>query len=288
MNLLEDLIELIKRELTAEGSQFTPPESGDDLVGFLGRYYEYRARSIDRCKRKVLVSNELKASSKWVTHQAALLNLKKLVEDGSDLRPYQTKRIEDFDEGDYLFSDWSIHHLHLGPHTKGNDYAARTGDLLFATMLRDRSHFISVMNHHSFSELELLEIIEANWPDYIDNFTLHRVVKVEKVLTSSDIAKLRKAHINPVIQLRSGRVLTGPGGGVRTSGLRSWSMDDAARTAHILRQAEELIRADESRIRSDLNVDHSAKIYLFSIDKHRVIVTAEGSDNHYELPISTR
>src|SRR6185503_18659141 len=155
MDFFDDLIQGVQRTLTASGVGFDAKRAQTDPIVFLATYLEFEARKIDDAPRRVHVSKELQASPERTAHCVALDRLAELARTGQSLQPYQSKQIHSFERNDLLLADWNIHHLHLGEQLRGQAFATRTGPLLFATFLPDDAYFVAVMDHSSFSEIEL-------------------------------------------------------------------------------------------------------------------------------------
>jgi len=285
MNLLADYVEGLTVQLTSEGVSLNATEAKTNSSDFLATYIEYDRRRIAPASRGVKFSKQLENSPEWAKHQAAIGHLAELTRRGEPLIPYQSKQVGSLNQRDLLLSDWNIHHLHLGAHAAKTKFAARTGPLLYATFLSKEAYFIAVMDHSSFSELELLEIIDGNWPSYLDRFTFKDVLEVFPVPSSSDVKKLRRAGVQTVVPLRSGRFLFPPGGGYSTAGTSIASMLEAQRIARRLRDAEAYILTHEANIRHGLGIASGDPIRLAALEQHRVVLTRDDAQVFFPVPI---
>ena len=285
MNLLADLIEGVQRTLTAEGVTFDAALGKTDPVHFLATYLEFDARRIETTPRTVRFSAELQGSPAWTTHQSALQRLAELCRTGQPLHPYQSKQIRTLEESDLLLADWNIQHLHLGEHVPGQAFADRTGPLLYATFLSDEAYFIAIMDHASFSEIGLLEVVNVNWPGYLERFTLKGVLGVSPVPSSDDVKQLRRAGVQTVIPLASGRVLAPPGGGYTTAGTSIAHVMKAQNIARLLRNAEQYVRQHDAEIRTELGLGPVDVIRLASLEPSHLVFMGDHSDRRYAVPI---
>jgi hypothetical protein len=81
---------------------------------------------------------------------------------------------------------------------------------LFAIVTLTDVYFIKIANHGNWSDKELLEIVDANWPELIDRYRIEG--EPVRTFSSEEIGELRKAHVNTMIKLSSGRSYILPGG----------------------------------------------------------------------------
>jgi len=69
---------------------------------------------------------------------------------------------------DHLLAEWNIYHLHLGLEREENSFfAKRTRNLIYVLINRGSAFFIKCLPHE-FEKLELIEIIENNWPHLLE------------------------------------------------------------------------------------------------------------------------
>jgi len=150
--------------------------------------------------------------------------LKKLegdVECGNLLKPYLSTNVDFIADKrfyDKLLSDWNIHHFHLGTTMQSNRFVDRTGNLLFATLDDDNFYEIAIMDHRDhWTEKDLLEIININWPELINKFVFKNI-SIQSNFTKDNIKKFRKKGIQSLVKLADGKVLAPLGGGYSTDG----------------------------------------------------------------------
>jgi hypothetical protein len=286
MDFLRDLLDSIVEALRSAGVTFDQRWASEQPLAFLAMYIEFRDRTIAPTPRRVELSRELQNSNYWPTFQNEVTNLARTARAGEDLFPYQTKNIRTFDNQDLLLSDWNIHHLHLGPHAPGQQFATRTGPLLYATFLPDAAYFITIKDHHNFSHIELLEIIEANWPSYLDKFTVGHAAAISWMPDSADVNHLRKVGIQTSIVLRSGRVLFPPGGGYTSAKTSLNGIRQANQVAKILRELESFVSQQEDTIRTQLEIDGTTPIHLWELGAEDATLIGEGHKTLLSVPIS--
>ena len=277
MNFLEDLVNEIEKILVADGFTIKTDLKSDPVV-FLSRYFENERRRISQAKRSVRMSNFLLGSTEYGTHKVAIDNLKKIAESGGELTPYQSKSISQFEYSEFLLFDWGIQHLHLGPHQTGAKFADRTGPLLFAIFGNAEAYFISVLGHGKWAELDLLNIVDSEWPNLIKPFVLP-VLDINPVPTAAETLELRKAGINVLQKLASGKIINAPGGGVTTARTSTLAMMEAQNLAHLVWELEEAVEKDKATVLKALGGSAGDRLKLkgISLPDKSVMITIDGN-----------
>lgn len=142
----------------------------------------------------------------------------KKVNDGRDLRPHQSTKLErpEFDDG--MLNDFGINHFHLGtnPHPRKPVFVERTEPVLFALVKHHDFYSIGCYNHGSWSKEELLDVIHSNWPETIAGYSLEG--ELEQHITDQEHANLLGSGINVLTQRPDGVIHVPPGGGVALDG----------------------------------------------------------------------
>lgn len=153
----------------------------------------------------------------------------KNAERGNNLKPWMSREINHagYNE-DLMFYDWGIYHFHLGTKTdkkgKNKGFIGRENELLFAILRPNNSinlpcqsimYLIDIRTHDNpWSQQELIRIIENNWPNILDLYTLGGELPVNN--SDEDIEGSRKNAIDPIIQPSGSRVLMSMNGGFIT------------------------------------------------------------------------
>jgi hypothetical protein len=242
INFLDaDLKEIITQELCSLGH---PPQDEEDLDTVLTRYLNLLLR---RPPTIVWTVNQSQELTNKIIPQEITLGLQQLIgkaESGQDLKPHLSTLIDKPDYKDLMFYDWGIFHFHLGtnPHPKRQGFVERTDDLLFAIAHSHtaRMYLIDIHPHHGgFTNQDLLRILEENWTDILAPDTLKRCVGLPYNASDSDIERLRKAGIDPILQTPGGRVLSQMGGGITSTGNSSRIKTEADRIKTDVREFEE-------------------------------------------------
>jgi len=221
INFMADLQEIIIRRLSNLGHLPTP---GEDLDTLLIRYLNLIRRMPPVISWNIKKSKELISKSLSEEIRNGLQQFIIKAESGQDLKPHiSTKINDDPDYNDLMFYDWGVFHFHLGtdPHPKRNGFIKRTDELLFAIAdISLKTMYLIDIHPHTggFTNQDLLRIIEENWVEIVDEYTLKGVVGLTYNASDNDIYSLRKAGINTILQTPSGRILAPMGGGISTAG----------------------------------------------------------------------
>jgi hypothetical protein len=150
---------------------------------------------------------------------------------GVNVNPHLSRSIKYSDSlEDLLFFDWGITHFHLGTSIEADGFIARTKPLLFAIVTLTDVYFIKIANHGNWSDKELLEIVDANWPELIERYRIDG--EPVRTFSSEEIGELRKAHVNTMIKLSSDRSYISPGGGLTSAGTSTLATKAAIDIVH--------------------------------------------------------
>lgn len=274
MDFFEDVLIGLQREMANEGVTL-PLYSKSDAVITLARCAEYKMRRIGINKRTVQISNHLKNSIEYARHKAAIDNLEKLSELGSDVSPYQSKTIDRFEYSELLLFDWGIQHLHLGTVQSGQQFSSRTGPLLFAMYKNTEAYFIAILDHGKWAELDLLNIVESDWPQLLDPYTIKGISGISPIPTQEETLELRKAGVMTMQQLASGRILSSIGGGITTAKTSVRAMTEAQQLARLLHRAEDAVIKDEQIIRKKIKATSGERIRLLDLSLTQATVACE-------------
>ncbi len=238
-----DFQEIITQELCSLGH---PPKDEEDLDTVLTRYLNLLLRIPPTIVWTVEQSKEL---ANKIIPQEITLGLQQFIEkakSGQDLKPHLSTKSDKPDYTDLMLYDWGVFHFHLGtnphPNPKLQGFVERTDDVLFAIADSHtaRMYLIDIHPHTGgFTNQHLLRILEENWPEIIDPYTLKRVVGlpsdidtlrgagIDPILKTPggrvDIDTLRGAGIDPILKTPGGRVLSQMGGGIITKAGKSHS-----------------------------------------------------------------
>jgi len=141
--------------------------------------------------------------------QQGVDRLRQAVAAGADLTPFQSTSRLDPNFNDHLFSDWGIHHFHLGinQHPLHPEFVGRTGPVLFAFPTQDRFLVIGIDEHGAWTDPQLLEVLHENWPEELSRYR-HFGAQASALTNAEEIKNFRKHGVNGAVRLADGTVYT--------------------------------------------------------------------------------
>jgi hypothetical protein len=286
MEFLADLAHLASIDLVQRGVSFRKKLLEEDPLVFYARYLEFLAKRIQQKPRQVLLSDVLRSGERRAKYGKSIDAMLGAAERGEDLSRFQTKDIEHFTKPDLLLNDWGIHHLHLGAPKTAGHRSNRTDELLFV-FLTDATEicFVDVLDHQSFTEVELLETINRNWPHLLADFHISHAKNLQPKLTAEERQSLRQAGIVTFVELASGQIFAPPGGGVTTARSNINCMRRAQATARTLVEAEKVVQANDDRIRAALEMGAQEEMRLIVYGGSFLVVGSPDGRNGVQIPI---
>lgn len=239
IDLFSDWANLVRQNLSSQ--LFNVNGINNDEISIL--HYTLKKRLIFNKPRKIHKSNVFTCPRNL---QDGLELLENKIENGENLRPHQSRLLQDLENKDGLLFDWDIHHFHLGTVIESDGFIKRTGPLLYALIDENNVYFIDILNHGQWTNQNLLNIIHQNWPDTIDNFRIKdsNVVGLEHNAADEEINALRRANINVLIEVQPGVIYIGPGGGLVASGHSGAAVNSHLDNLTNLKDLENSIKAD--------------------------------------------
>ncbi|EQA72822.1 hypothetical protein [Leptospira noguchii] len=207
-DFIADLEIQFKNEMIEAGYK-NVPESGDAI--FIS-YFKLQHRLIDSVPRNILKSDIFQCPSDYLN---GLHELEENIRQGANINSHQSSQLLDVKKNDPLLNDWGIYHLHLGLNSERNGFVQRTSPLLFAHFTYSTAFLIDVINHGNWSDNNLIETLQRNWPETIR----HWEVKLQDIeeISASERDKIRKAG-GLLFTKINGKIFAPPGGGYTTSG----------------------------------------------------------------------
>ena len=282
LNFVSDLVEGIERYFYEQGIKYprSEPTQPEHLAE---RYYYSLAKMIVTRPRRVHYSAEFHTTLSTLDsrYATAIEAIHSCFEEGADLSKFLSKRASDSRSNDPLLSDFGVHHFHLGTKSHPNArHVQRTDDLLFVFVQPLDAYFLDVRNHPNrndpsdfgWCDVELLTIIDANWPEALDPFIVRGVQGT--TLTDEQRMVLRTKNTNLVTQIGA-KAIAPPGGGMLANGsnLKSRFQGDKllAQVDHI----EQLIEHCWDDCKGELqlagvNVSDSAELRLVRVAESSV------------------
>lgn len=173
--------------------------------------------------------------------QRGLADLEHSFTFGAEIWPWQSKLIDRPTFEDGLYNDYRVVHFHLGVGFETNGYINRTDELLFAIVDSASVHEIGIYGHVDWYELDILDIIDENWPNLLDVVTIHGLDVSNCARTRDEVKVIREANVVSIIKLNSGRIIAPPGGGIATDGTSNEAVRFTDYWAKLLRNGEKAI-----------------------------------------------
>ena len=164
----------------------------ENVENLIELYSKLRNRLLIGSKRKVVIHNSVLQNSKYQQYKSSIMKLKNIFENGSSIRPYLSNKVNKIYFDDRLLLDWNIHHLHFIPN---NPKQKRINDILFITEADDTIHFLSIMTHDDFYNIDLLKYIYENEPSILDRYKLVGIQPLQQNYSSETIRNLRNYDV---------------------------------------------------------------------------------------------
>ena len=203
---------------------------------------------------------------------AGLEELVRKIELGEPLRPHQSRTLKKPGYNDGLFTDWGVQHFHLGTVVQSDGFVERTGPVLFA-LCRDRDFYaIQIYEHGAWAKAEVVELLQANWPEVTAPFELKGVKPITPELSEEDIAAFRKAGLMHLVQV-DGKFVYPMGGGVVSTGDSAAVVQDVSTLRTLCRELEDLVRKELEEV----NLAHVNEADLVLTRRGKFIVVRDQS-----------
>lgn len=244
IHIYNDLVNIFRHEIEEVGY---PTADITDPYKLIIMYFTMRKRLVEKRPRKVILPQDFTCPT--ALHNGLDVLVNKFV-NGEDVNPHLSRTNKKLEFPDLMLFDWNIHHFHLGTTMEGDGYVSRTGDILYAIVSKDEVYFIKIQPHNHWSDLDLIETVHQNWPELIARFRIDGTPEV--AFNSTEIAQLRKAHVNVMITTKDGTGYLGMGMGFMTDGSSSDAALQAVRKAHEAKNIEKRITEELNCIESDL------------------------------------
>lgn len=219
----KDVRELVTEFIDEFDLRYEKKDEG--LSDPLLRWLDFTSRYINLRPRRVLYSKEV-AKSIQPENRAGFKKLVRVIKNGGDLNPYQSKGLTIHNDisgksnqkrTDQLWAHWRIHHLHLSATRPAKDsyFSKRSSWLLFCIVGEEYVGIVDVRHHDEqnlFCDPELIKTVVRNWPEVMEQHRLKNVIDVSGAdRSASEIATSRKATLNTPIEV-DGKFYFAPGG----------------------------------------------------------------------------
>lgn len=187
MNLIEDWDNHLNDRMIKMG--YRPKAGGYSSLD----YHKAMKKLIPVRPRKVYYSKEFYCPEEY---KVALNKIVSAIESGKNLLPYMSKQVIRPSKNDGLLNDWNIHHFHLNDELEKNRMFVQRSDwLLLAFVIDEAVYFLNVFSHKKpnlWTHIELIRIIDNNWPDLIAKNRLEGVTCLTEKIDDEKYAILGK------------------------------------------------------------------------------------------------
>ncbi|QQL44065.1 hypothetical protein [Sulfuriroseicoccus oceanibius] len=233
-DLYSEWISAIRQEFTKEGFDYSGLGDQDCAI----QWQSWNRRIVPPGSRTIEKADTFSCPAEL---QAGLDGLEEAFTNGDNVKPWQSKLVDKVSYEDGLLNDYGVLHFHLGDTLEGNGYMKRTGPLLFAIVRDAAVYEIGVYGHGAWYELDILNIIDRNWPFLLDPVTIKAIDTAYSPKTKEEVKALRDANVCSIISLDSGRIVMPIGGGVATDGTSNDAVHSADYWAKFLCDADKLV-----------------------------------------------
>ncbi len=225
----------------------------NNLEILLIQYHNQKLRRISESKRNVYFSKGFQYPKEHIDEFRSIVNaIKQKFETGEDVNPHLSQRIMNVDYNDDLLHEWGIHHLHLNTEMKSNGFIKRSSELLYLVIDSQNSYFINIYDHKEFQNIELLEIIEENWPFLLQKYLLNDLTSISNDQSKKGIRKSRKNNSFNIYATSSGKVYLPRGGGLNSAGSNVTSLEYAEVVIDEIQYVENFILNNKEKLALEL------------------------------------
>lgn len=161
-------VRALRREITGQIPRFPNDRAslraieGLPLTDLLIAYFGWKLRYVAARPRRVLHQTLLALDPRSGPLTSNLAAFFKKVEEGEDLTPYLSLQPhtrgftppatsgDNWADKDFLLNVMGLHHFHLGLSVEAAGHAARTNEVLFASVTRDTFDVVGLFDHSAF------------------------------------------------------------------------------------------------------------------------------------------
>jgi hypothetical protein len=204
-----------KQMLLRRGVSVTGTETDDEIVL---AYFNRLVRNVAATSRVVHQPQGFSIPRQFQSHEGVIATIKQEIETGIDITPRMSRKIQRWDYVDGMLADFGIQHLHLGTTLDADGFYAQAAPLLYVRFDDANAYFLVVAGHGEWANVDLIEIIHANWPASIERCRLQRARSASGNVSVQERLTARQHGIDVPIKMKEGAIYMSPGGGFSTSG----------------------------------------------------------------------
>jgi hypothetical protein len=204
-----------KQMLLHRGVSVTGIETDDQIML---AYFNRQARNVTATRRVVHQPPGFSIPPQFQGYEDAIAAIKKEIETGVDITPRMSRKVQRRDYVDGMLADFGIQHLHLGTSLDADGFYAQGAPLLYVRFDDANAYFLVVAGHGEWANVDLIEIIHANWPASIERCRMQRARSASGNVSDQDRLTARQHGIDVLIKMKDGAIYMSPGGGLSASG----------------------------------------------------------------------
>lgn len=288
MDFERDLAQEIVRFFDERSIDFDRSRAADPSF-LVEQYYRAKAKSIVQRPRSVHWSAELWAKLDTLDdrYRDPLVEIERRFTTGDDLAEFLSRQALSVEKSDGMLNDFGLHHLHLGRKVNPeDDYVARSDRLLFVGVGTDDALFVDVRQHprlddandFGWSDPELLDIIDRNWPHVLQSHELRGVDG--DCVSERERKELRRKNMNVVTRIGDMAVAP-PGGGTTASGANLRHVLQAIWLCRLVQDTQRMIETRWIECRGDLrqaglDVEDDAEFRLVRVEAEELTIEVRG------------
>ncbi len=259
-NLYDQWIAAIREELTNASFDHSGVADQDCAI----MWQAWKRRTVRPGSRRILKTSGFSCPAAL---QTGLDDLEAALSTGAPVWPWQSKLIDRPTREDGLYNDYAVVHFHLGTGAEANGYISRTNELFFAVVDSSFVYEIGIYRHGDWWELDIIDLIDANWPSLLDRVTFRALDVANCPRTREEVKALREANLVSILKLKSGRIVAPLGGGMASNGTSIEAVRSADSWAQVLRNGEKMIVANiEDQIRQGTMQDSDYTVLFHATD----------------------
>lgn len=241
IDFYKDWVDMLREILNSKYQLNTDVYSDDEAVDI---YFSIEERRINPLPRNVKLSKSFKCPSDL---QNAWEQLKNKIQEGEDLTPHLSRKVNNASNNDYMLNEWGIFHFHLGEVLEADNFIKRSGPLIFGYVDNSDFYTVNVFDHGNWTNNDVIEIIHSNWPEIISAYKIN-ALSISSNPSPTERATLRKKNCNAFIQLQDGTIYGLIGGGFMSDGSSANSMMKIMHQKKLLLHLQEYIQNNQADI----------------------------------------
>ena len=269
----ETVLEQFRADLVAqlEADFVVPPEakSRGNCHAAVVAWQRLRHRAVPAIPRRVLASPEVLARDLGPHLRAGLAEVQAEIERGDDMAPRLTRKFYKTGFNDFLFNNFAIQHMHLGPRgadldkTKRHRMAGGGKLVVFALVSPSEAYLLDVLSHDAFDDVkmakELIRIALRDRRNLLARYIMP--ADCEATMPFESAFTLAKGGFGTAFKLDGVSFMTGSTvmdgrveDGKRDACTSIWVVDAANRIVGLVRKAVDLLQKEAEHLAENVAV----------------------------------